>query len=458
MLRRSTAVLVSLVVLLGVLVHASGAGSASPSTHRDTKPPDVKAAPPLKANATPAACTNISPSTKAYTFDHPFPGGSIDVCGTFKGDSLWVTDNAGGGTQVWAGSGNDIVRANNKKIDYIWGGPGKNSATIDWCLPNGQIHDTTVDVAHVKKVKTKCTGVKRSSRHTAATAITYPYEEPLIDCTATSAGRFRVVVARDPTMRAVDATPNVDWQTVAFSAVLYQLSPDSEWVLLHQSPWVWDRAPDNQLESFSGNLWQPFGKTGSPNIFFTPPSSGQYRVGIEYHWYAANGLGSHDDFEWANFHFDHFASGNLDECDFPSQPPPDGQYKGTTDEGRAISFSTEPIWTTASRLVGGTRITDVKLDNTADCGVHGIGNFEIDPPSTRWIQLNYDNTFAYAGTINFDAETAKNVRATYTIAGKIDTAGNATGTLAIWLISFDKDGSHYDCTGKPRSWTAKVAG
>src|SRR5262249_31874721 len=130
----------------------------------------------------------------------------------------------------------------------------------------------------------------------------------------------------------------------------------------------------------------------------------------------------------------------------------------TTDEGRAMSFSTEPIWTTAKRQVGGTRITNVKIDNTANCGVHGTGNFEIDLPPQRWIQLNYDNTFAFAGTSNFNTQTLLNIQAPSPPGGKIDGAGNATGTLAIWHISFDKSGSHYDCTGQPRSWTAKFAG
>src|SRR5262249_11869983 len=156
-----------------------------------------------------------------------WPGGpDVDVCGSNKDDYLLVTDAGGGGTSISGGIGNDTIDAKNNKIDYLWGGPGSNSATIDWCLPNGKIKDTATQFVHVTKVKVKCTGVKPSTRRTSSAAITYPFEEPLIDCSATPAGEFRVGIARNPTMHAVDATPNVDWETVAFSALLYELKND----------------------------------------------------------------------------------------------------------------------------------------------------------------------------------------------------------------------------------------
>jgi hypothetical protein len=452
----SSAISLALLVVLTAFVPASGAGIASPSTGLDTPPSTgAKGAPSLKENKTPIC--NVSPSVPAYTASHPWPGGPNDVCGSFKDDSLWVTDAAGGGTSISAELGNDAINAQNTKIDYIWGGPGDNSAKIDWCLPDGKIHDETTDVAHVKKVKVKCTGVKRSSRRLSAAAITYPYEEPLIDCTVTRGGQWRVAVAHEPVVRAVDATANVDWQTVAFSALLYQWSAtDSQWVLSQQSQWVRDHVPDDQLEGFPANFWQPFGKTGHEKILFTPATSGKYRVAIRYHWYAANGIKDHDELVWASFHFDHFASANFGECDFPGHPPPDGQYTGTTDEGKAVTFTTGPIWITATREVAGTRLTNVTIASTVTCSPALTLSYSIAFVPTRWIQLNYDNTFAYAASSPIRSTTRQNVTATYSITGKIDLPGSAAGSVSIWQLSFDQNGTHYDCAGKPHLWTAKV--
>ena len=38
--------------------------------------------------------------------------------------------------------------------------------------------------------------------------------------------------------------------------------------------------------------------------------------------------------------------------------------------------------------------------------------------------------------------------------GSVDTAGHASGTFTISHISWDQNGKHYDCAGKPVSWTA----
>jgi len=456
------------VVVLGVLIPVSGAGIASSGAQRG----DRKPAPGVKPNTKPPdSCTKrAQPGGRAIVQSFvggPSPNG--DVCGGFQNDSLTVNDKGGPGTQIWGGPGDDVINAKNSMVDEIWGDSGHNKATIDWCLPDGKVHDTVHNVPNPKKVKVTCHNVKQSGKHASAAAITYPYAEPLIDCTVTANGEWRVAGAHEPLVHAVDATPNVDWQTVAFSALLDQWNAsESSWDLIQQSPWVWDRAPDEQLEGFPANFWLPFNKRLHENLAFTPPASGKYRVSIDYHWYAANGVPEHDTVVPAAFHFDHFASPNLGECDFPGTPPPDGKYTGKTDDGNDISFLTGAIWPSATRAVGGTRLTTVQIRSSVSCTPVGITSYGIAFVPTRWIQLNYDNTFAYAASspISSAASTSgrTNATATYSITGKVDLStatgtpvATWTGTVAIWQLSFDLSGTHYSCTGKPHVWTAKLA-
>ncbi len=49
-----------------------------------------------------------------------------------------------------------------------------------------------------------------------------------------------------------------------------------------------------------------------------------------------------------------------------------------------------------------------------------------------------------------------NVTTSYTVNGKLDTAGNATGMLTLTRFSFDYQGTHYDCSAAPYGWQAKV--
>jgi hypothetical protein len=451
MLRIAAAAIVVLAVLLP--------GTASPRPFDDTPPyGGTNTAPGLKGGNPPPTCQSRA-SDPALTFDRPFAGGPSptgDVCGTLHNDSLKVSDTGGAGTHVSAGAGKDVIKAQNRKIDEIWGGSGSNGATIDACLPDGKIHDTTHDIAHVTVVKVTCTGVKQSHAYRAATP-TYPYDEPYVLCTVGTSGQRLVSIARDPQVNAVDATANVDWQTVAFSAVLYSWN-GTAWVFAEQSPWAWDRAPDEQLTDFGGNFWRRFGETGQQQIFFHPKTSGRYRVAIRYHWYAANGIADHDELDWASYHFGHFGSASQGFCDFPVAPPPDGHYTGTTDEGKAVSFDSAPIWTAVPREIAGARLTNVVIAGTITCTPARTLSFSVNINPGRWIQLNADNTFAYARSGELTSTTRQNETATYSITGKLETSGTGRGSVQISQAAFDENGTHYTCTGAPHGWTATKSG
>jgi len=448
----------ALVVLFAVLVPASGAGVASPGARRDDTPPYGGKNPPSGKSTAPACSEDVRPADPAIK--QKFPGGQSptgDVCGSFRDDTITVTDTHGGGTEVWAGPGNDTVNTQNHRVDEILGGPGKNSATVDACLPDGKIFDHTVDVAHVKKKKVKCTDVTLTRRVQAGAAPTYPYDEPDILCTVSTNGKRLVSVAREPTMRAVDATANVDWQTVAFSALLYTWNGTS-YVFSQQSQWMQDRVPDEQLLDFGPNFWRPFDSPSHQQIFFNPGAAGRYRVAIRYHWYAANGTDDHDILDWASYHFGHYGSAGQGFCNFPGPPPPDGHYAGTTDENRAISFDAAAIWPNAPREIGGSRLTNVRIASSLSCTPARPFNYVINVDAGRWIQLNADNTFAFerVGTLNDPAR--QNVVASYFLAGRIDTAGIASGSVYFQQLSFDENGTHYTCAGAAHTWTAKPSG
>jgi len=49
-----------------------------------------------------------------------------------------------------------------------------------------------------------------------------------------------------------------------------------------------------------------------------------------------------------------------------------------------------------------------------------------------------------------------NVSTSYSVSGKLDTAGSATGTLNLNRFSFDYQGKHYDCATAGYGWQAKL--
>ena len=225
-----------------------------------------------------------------------------------------------------------------------------------------------------------------------------------------------------------------------------------------QSSWAWDRAPDEQLEDFGPNFWQSFGRRAafqSSSIRRRRASTGSRS--------ATTGTGSNsaadqEKLDWASYHFGHYGSAGEDSCNFPGPPPPDGNYAGTTDEGKAITFDggadlEQPV----PRPIGGSRLTQVTIRSTLNCTPSGTLNYFVTAAPTRWIQLNADNTFAYVrvGSLNDSNAARSNVTGSYYVAGKIDTAGNASGSLYFQQLSYDENGTHYTCAGTAHSWTAK---
>jgi hypothetical protein len=71
------------------------------------------------------------------------------------------------------------------------------------------------------------------------------------------------------------------------------------------------------------------------------------------------------------------------------------------------------------------------------------------------IQPDLSFTFHYQGPIDSGDGDFANIVADYTVSGKFDTAGNATGTLFLGKFSFDYQGTHYNCGAAPYAWQAR---
>lgn len=121
-----------------------------------------------------------------------------------------------------------------------------------------------------------------------------------------------------------------------------------------------------------------------------------------------------------------------------------GHYCGFTNEGKSICFD----------LTGDQHVANLRTESIVTC-----------PNASKWLwtmafsvsdplkQLAF--TYSYAGPLAADP-VDQNVNATYTLTGTFDTAGTASGTIALTHMTWDALGLHYDCAGEPRTWTARL--
>jgi hypothetical protein len=72
------------------------------------------------------------------------------------------------------------------------------------------------------------------------------------------------------------------------------------------------------------------------------------------------------------------------------------------------------------------------------------------------IKADLSFSYTYKGPIDSDDPTVTKIKADYTVSGKFDTEGNATGTLFLGQFSFDYQGTHYECAAAPYAWQATL--
>jgi hypothetical protein len=302
----SSCVLISSLFLVGTRADA----------HRDTGEQPGSALHPLSTLALPAACTDPKDRPAEHT---TVQTGQNPVCGTLGNDWWQVPKNVDNGVAIWGYEGNDRILARNGKSESIFGGKGADEGWFDPCDHVA----SDVEKRHVSKKP--CPGVKKKSkrrRGLRAQGIVYPLPDAgIIECTLDLTGRRLVRVSQEPQMRAVDATPQVDYQFVAYSPALYRLD-GSQWTFVAQDPWLWDYTYDQQVAAFAGNFWRRLDNNQRWFLWFYPQGPGIYRVDLQLKWYAQGRLPVHEESRRAHAHYGPFEvrAGELRHhaCEYPS--------------------------------------------------------------------------------------------------------------------------------------------
>ena len=140
----------------------------------------------------------------------------------------------------------------------------------------------------------------------------------------------------------------------------------------------------------------------------------------------------------------------------PPPPPPTpqpaalaGHYCGLSNEGKSICFDVTPQ--AAPQVV-----QNVVTESIVICG-DGSGWIwtlrSHAPISILTPGLTY--TYSFSGP-QPNPSGVTNLNLNYTISGTFDTAGNISGTIYLSHASWDEGGTHYDCAGDPRTWTARL--
>jgi len=138
----------------------------------------------------------------------------------------------------------------------------------------------------------------------------------------------------------------------------------------------------------------------------------------------------------------------------PPPPPPapgpaakGGHYCGFTNQGKSICFD-----------VAGSSAANFATTSDVDCGSVGIlQDVSLSFSGATQIQPDLSFSLSYNGPVQTDSGSEiTNVSTSYSVSGKLDTAGNATGTLNLNRFSFDYQGTHYDCAAAGYGWQAKL--
>jgi hypothetical protein len=137
----------------------------------------------------------------------------------------------------------------------------------------------------------------------------------------------------------------------------------------------------------------------------------------------------------------------------PTKPPPPpaptakpGHYCGFTNQGKSICFD-----------VTGTSAASFTTTSDLDCGIGILQDIELSFTGSSPIQSDLTFTFSYSGPLGTDSGSPiSNVTTSYSVTGKLDTAGNATGTLSVASFAFDYQGTRYNCAAAGYGWQAKA--
>jgi hypothetical protein len=294
------------VIAVPVLALGAAVSSAGPLTSlgiRDTAPPE------------PPAC---KPNPNSPASVGPSAWDDESLCGGRGNDKITSTR----ANLIWAYQGNDFIDAAQSPTfaNEINGGPGNDRAYVDRYDLSALTGVESCKLNGKGRWRPCASLVRKFGRRQPETKrdYTYPIYQNYLQCrVSTWTGDREILFFDEPLMRAVDATPNPDWQTVAFKATLYKWTgagpaadtrDGSGWTRVKDEPWLWDRTVDEATQpsafpTFLGNFWRDFGARLRTTAWFIVPGPGQYRVGLTHHWYATPTVPAREFFVWAGPHY-----------------------------------------------------------------------------------------------------------------------------------------------------------
>jgi len=125
-----------------------------------------------------------------------------------------------------------------------------------------------------------------------------------------------------------------------------------------------------------------------------------------------------------------------------------GHYCGFNNQGKSVCFD---VTADPSGVANFATTSDVNC--TPQASATFSLSFQGQPAP---IQSDLSFAFTYNGPVARSGGGVSNINENYTIDGKFDTNGNASGTLTLTKISFDFQGTHYDCSSATYGWLAKL--
>lgn len=124
-----------------------------------------------------------------------------------------------------------------------------------------------------------------------------------------------------------------------------------------------------------------------------------------------------------------------------------GHYCGFTNQGKSICFDVTS---------DGLRVASFVTTSDLDCGAVVLEGLQLSFTGSAPIQPDLTFSFTYNGPIGTSPDSPfKNMTASYVATGKVDTAGNGTGTLTVPQLAFDYGGTHYTCAAASYAWQAR---
>lgn len=134
----------------------------------------------------------------------------------------------------------------------------------------------------------------------------------------------------------------------------------------------------------------------------------------------------------------------------PPPPPPPmalaGHYCGFNDQGKSVCLDVTS---------DSSSVTNFLTESIVGCTDSSQWEWRLSVGTQQPI-ANLAFTYSYSGSLKSGSDAVTNIQATYSITGTFDTAGNVTGSLALTSISWDQNGTHYECSSAPYNWTAKL--